>query len=451
MAIDLPRIMKASTASRITSVYGLSKGADRVERIAFGDKFDDPSHHVAIARQVNCFTRWFYTPIQARNQKGHEQTVYVNNNSFRKRFSHSIEELGVLGKFFPEYLEVVRKVKRCSPTIRTLNENISEEDIIKWVIEAERQASEYPKVISNKDSHLGRSLLSSPSGNYVLLTKTAKGDELAGEGRFKRAKYAVNLNTGEKRIVAVVRKTSSEQWEALRNEISYMKSLKGYEGVVQIDTAVITGNKCYIIMENCDKGDLRNAGRLTPEDKLRVARDCAIGVGNIHALKLIHRDLKMNNIFLYTGRDGLLHAKIGDLGTACPNYDRASLEEGLGTPGWTSPEKARLRLGGYRAADAIAAAPEADDVWALGLVYYNLFNPLGESLSCQLGRKEEPLRKTANLTQEALDQEINGSGIDPKYLPLIKWMLSINPQNRPRMWEVQQHLQSHPHIKNPRV
>ncbi len=443
MAINISRITEASTAPAIDSTfYGHSKGTDRVERIVFKG-FEDARYHVAIASKVNCFTRWLlYTRIKVRDQDC-EKTVYVNNNSFRKRFDHGIEKLEIFNRPL--------NVGKCSATICGINKSISKEDIIEWVVAAnKRPASEDPTLISNKDSQLGRSLLLSPSGNYVLLTKTSKGDKKRGEGTFKKVKYAVNLETGEKRVVAVLRRNgrSDIEWAALLNEFPHMQTLKGKEGVVQIDTAVITADKCYIVMEYCDQGDLYEAlidhpDSLTPTDKLQIAHDCATGLKNIHSSGLLHRDLKTENTFLYKDKSGRLRAKIGDLGAACPSNDLKERKRLRGTVGSLPPEIAQLVLQhGTKSPKVAPVTTEAIDVWALGLVYYKLFHPKGDFLSFQDRKTWKAITKIANLTQEALDLEINGSGIDKKYRPLIKDMLRINPAERLTMKQVQQALRT---------
>ncbi len=452
MAVDIPRI------TIVNSILHLpSQGTDKVrrivkaKRIAFND-FDNPSHHIAIVRKANCATSPFHTPIEVCHPSGKTETVFVNKSSFRNCFSHSVKELKLLAQFLPEHRQLAEKAEKCSTIIRGINERISEEDIIKWIVEAERQAPKNPKLISNKDSKLGRSLLLSPSGNYVLLTKTKEGDMPFGNGSFKTAKPIVNLGTGEKQVVAVARKKelSDMDWAALQEEIRHMEALKGKKGIVQINTAVTTPDKCYIVMEYCDRGTLFDSvatrpRSLTRQDRLQIARDCATGLRNMHALGLLNRDIKMQNIFLYTDdKDHCLRAKIGDLGLACKNDDHEKLKKLCGTEGWVAPEIAKLALHQETTpAETAASRTSAIDVWALGSVYYNLLHPLGHCLPHQAGvSSNQMLEKTADLKQEDLWETIDRSGIDPKFIPLIKHMLHIDPKKRPTMEQVQQCLQT---------
>ncbi len=348
----------------------------------------------------------------------------------------------------PEHQRLREKVARCSATIRDLNRGISKEEIERWVIEAERTVPEEPILISNKVSHLGRSLLLSPSGNYALLTRTKQGDKPVGSGAFKKAKRAVNLGTGKIGVVATCKKEncSDKNWAALQDEIHYMTALKGKEGVIQIDTAVTTPDKCYIVMEYCDEGELFDfivSNSLEREDRFQIARDCAAGLENIHASGLLHRDIKPENVFLYNDENGRLRAKIGDLGLACPNDNQAKLQEFCGSPIWVPPEKAVLAMRRPLPSEVAAVTTSAADVWTLGVLYYDLFNPRGDCLSNQnASTSESSLRKTAGLTQEALDQEIHMSGIDLELIFLIRDMLRINPAERPTMKQVQQALRT---------
>merc|ERR1719258_1024731 len=75
-----------------------------------------------------------------------------------------------------------------------------------------------------------------------------------------------------------------------------------------------------IVMEYCEHGDLYNhlkkiRGRQMPEAKI-IEWDIQVGLAlhALHAQKVLHRDLKTQNIFL-SGRGGVL-LKLGDLGIA---------------------------------------------------------------------------------------------------------------------------------------
>jgi serine/threonine-protein kinase len=118
----------------------------------------------------------------------------------------------------------------------------------------------------------------------------------------------------------------------------------------------------FLSMEYVDGEDLasllRRIGRL-PEDKaVEIARQLCAGLAAAHAEGVLHRDLKPANIMI----DGRGRAKIADFGLAGASEGIRGLEARVGTPQYMAPEQAS---GG--------ALTEQTDIYALGLVLYELF------------------------------------------------------------------------------
>lgn len=116
----------------------------------------------------------------------------------------------------------------------------------------------------------------------------------------------------------------------------------------------------YVVQELLRGETLRAAfARMTIDEIVDALTQAARGVGALHAVGLIHRDLKPDNLFRC--EDGTL--KVLDLGIATWTDQRATLTATgtvVGTPAYLSPEQAR----GDRGIDA------RSDVWALGAVLY---------------------------------------------------------------------------------
>lgn len=85
--------------------------------------------------------------------------------------------------------------------------------------------------------------------------------------------------------------------------------------------------------------------------------DILSGMMELHSRYIIHRDIKLKNIFI----DSNERCVIGDLGIATKSIDSA--KSSVGTIGYNAPE-----------VYSDAFYNEKVDIWALGIIAYQLFN-----------------------------------------------------------------------------
>lgn len=139
----------------------------------------------------------------------------------------------------------------------------------------------------------------------------------------------------------------------------------------------------FLSMEYVDGEDLasllRRIGRLPKEKAAEIARQICAGLGAAHERGVLHRDLKPANVMI----DGRGRARLTDFGLAVSGeQDRREM---AGTPAYMAPEQ----FGGR-------GASEQSDLYALGLVLYELFTGKrafeGKSVSemARLHRQTEP-------------------------------------------------------------
>src|SRR5688500_3266853 len=107
---------------------------------------------------------------------------------------------------------------------------------------------------------------------------------------------------------------------------------------------------------------LERERQLPIDDALRIAREASDALGAAHALGIVHRDVKPENILLQGG-----HALVADFGIALAAQQAGTArmtQTGLllGTPQYMSPEQAM----GEKAVDA------RSDIYALGAVTYEM-------------------------------------------------------------------------------
>jgi eukaryotic-like serine/threonine-protein kinase len=141
--------------------------------------------------------------------------------------------------------------------------------------------------------------------------------------------------------------------------------------VVQVISAGVdrTTGVPWIAMELLEGEDLaaclRRRGIFTPAEVFEVFRQIGHALSAAHAVGVVHRDMKPENIFLARTRDatGLNSVKILDFGIAKVVAEAKTMATAaLGTPLWMAPEQT----------DPRAPISPATDVWPLGLISFTM-------------------------------------------------------------------------------
>ncbi|CAM6006644.1 unnamed protein product [Sphagnum balticum] len=119
---------------------------------------------------------------------------------------------------------------------------------------------------------------------------------------------------------------------------SGLDSSKGRPVAIKVCHDVLFSvNNCYIVTEVCERGDLerllRSRGKMDEREAAKIIRDVYKGLLHLHSLSIVHRDLKVANIFL--GQGGV--AKIADFGFAV-KASGPFKDINIGSPIYMSPE-----------------------------------------------------------------------------------------------------------------
>ena len=144
-----------------------------------------------------------------------------------------------------------------------------------------------------------------------------------------------------------------------------------HPNVVDIsDYGQIPGQTAYYVMEYLSGETLAHrikvGGRIDPALALDLGIQTAQALQAAHANKIIHRDLKSENIFLCEHPEGGLQAKILDFGIARIRDRKSGLTAMgalIGTPAYMSPEQAQG-----------AEVDERCDLYALGVILFEMLS-----------------------------------------------------------------------------
>jgi serine/threonine protein kinase len=205
----------------------------------------------------------------------------------------------------------------------------------------------------------------------AVLDRRYRLDALIGEGGMGLVFRATHVLIGKSLAVKLLRREHFESPDVARRfllEARVASSLK-HPNVVEIsDFGEIPEGGAYYVMELLEGRTLANAidrdGPMSPTDAvITVAQICA-GLGAAHALGVVHRDLKPDNVFLCDPRHGAEHptVKLLDFGIARAGPRRITVSGSvLGTPEYMSPEMAQGHDVDHRA-----------DLYALGVILFEL-------------------------------------------------------------------------------
>ncbi|WP_437907418.1 protein kinase [Sorangium sp. So ce327] len=186
----------------------------------------------------------------------------------------------------------------------------------------------------------------------------------AGTGGMGTVWRALDRTTGRPVALKLLTRVSERDSARFRHEARVLAGLSHPHIVQYVTHGLEPSGEPYLVMEWLDGetlADRLDGAGLNLEESLLVARRVASALAKAHALGVVHRDIKPNNLLLVGGE--VEQVKVLDFGIAWhPGATRRLTQTGsiLGTPGYMAPEQARTER---------EVGPPAD-VFALGCVLF---------------------------------------------------------------------------------
>jgi serine/threonine-protein kinase len=151
-----------------------------------------------------------------------------------------------------------------------------------------------------------------------------------------------------------------------------------------LDVGTDESGEPYMVMEYLAGSDLtellHQRGSLGIQETIDIVLQASEAIAEAHSRGIVHRDLKPPNLFLTTGNDGRRLVKVLDFGISKSLGSQTSQNltasgSLMGSPAYMSPEQVR----------APKTVDARTDVWALGIILYELLTGKGPFIADTLG------------------------------------------------------------------
>uniref|UniRef100_G1PSW3 non-specific serine/threonine protein kinase n=1 Tax=Myotis lucifugus TaxID=59463 RepID=G1PSW3_MYOLU len=204
--------------------------------------------------------------------------------------------------------------------------------------------------------------LQDPAGIFELV-------EVVGNGTYGQVYKGRHVKTGQLAAIKVMDVTEDEE-EEIKQEINMLKKYSHHRNIATYYGAFIKksppGNddQLWLVMEFCGAGSVTDLVKNTKGNALKedciayICREILRGLAHLHAHKVIHRDIKGQNVLLTENAE----VKLVDFGVSA-QLDRTVGRRNtfIGTPYWMAPEVI-----------ACDENPDAtydyrSDIWSLGI------------------------------------------------------------------------------------
>lgn len=276
-------------------------------------------------------------------------------------------------------------------------------------------------------------MASDKSVSQTCLDEKFKFLNQAGKGTYGTTWVALDRESGSKVVVKAISKQTTSR-VSFKKEFKYSRLLSDHPSIIYThDSAYETKTSYVLVQDFAEGGDLFDA--IQPEVGLseskarKVLRQVAQALEYMHSKKLVHRDVKPENVVMT--EQGGTGIKLIDFGMTLRSG--AHVSKVCGSIPYTPPEicSASGDLGFY--------VHSSCDVWSVGVL---LFCMLTGSFPWEQATLNDPNFYEFAMWQTGVSSSVPylWRNFSPRLLELFSKLLCIDPQKRSKISEVYHYL-----------
>ncbi|CAJ1940046.1 unnamed protein product [Cylindrotheca closterium] len=210
-----------------------------------------------------------------------------------------------------------------------------------------------PAYLLHRDLVIGK-------GSYGQVCIASRGEAEGHSGRSgKRKKFACKC---------VMLRNDPKYISKLQEEVNVLRELRGHDNVIRLYDVFCVDNELFIITELGRGGDLFHLLTTHPKHGVteayaaKTVAEMLSAVAFLHSKSICHRDLKLENWVLESGKDVWSPLKLIDFGLSTHFAPGQRLSRVVGSSYYVAPEVLKKSY------------TEACDLWSLGVIVYMLLS-----------------------------------------------------------------------------
>ncbi len=254
-------------------------------------------------------------------------------------------------------------------------------------------------------------------------------ERLLGEGGMGAVWAAQHAVTGKRVALKFLKGTGAEERKRFVQEARVASAIR-HPNVTEVhDVLELDGGRPMMVMDLLEGESLADVverrGSLPVPELMPMALQVLAGLGAAHALGVVHRDMKPDNVFLARSSTGEVSVKVLDFGIAKLTTLSSGIRQThaltqtggvLGTPHYMAPEQ----VFGEKALDHRA------DFWSLGVMLYECLSGVCPIQGENIGQLFKAISQRTFLPlAERMPK------LDRELAKLIDAMMAARPEDRP--------------------